>query len=503
MRELRRIAAGTTVMAPWLAIVVSAQFLVMLDSSILNVALPSIAADLAVTTVGAAWILNSYFLTFGGFLLVAGRAADVLGRRRMFLAGAALLVVGSIAGAVAPSEWVLIGARLVQGLGAAALSPAAMSIILAATSGRVRAAAMSAWGAASALAGATGVSAGGVIAANLGWRAVFVFSAAVAITVVVVGWRMLPADAPRTRRPFDAAGAAAITVAASAAVWSVLTIPAEGLGSPSVLVGGILAVLGLVAFAVIERRAADPVLPLEVLRDLRVSGGLVVNLFGGAARIGCFFMVAMLLQQSLLLDPGAAGLAMLPTSVAGFLVTALALPRLLGRFGPERVALAGLVLLAAAHGLLAMVPAPGPGVYAWNVLPALLLAAAGVAMSFTPTTLVIASGIPSHRSGVGSGLASSSAQLGGALGVAVFSAVNAAAQAGAVADGMPQLEAVRAGMSAAFVAASVVAGAAAVMLGLVLAVIRRRTAAAAGASAADSTNERTAERRAERTTARA
>ncbi len=462
MRELRTV--------PWIAVVVSAQFLVMLDSSILNVALPSIAAGMDVTTVGWAWILNAYFLTFGGFLLVAGRAADVIGRRRMFLVGAALLTLGSLAGALAATEPVLIAARLVQGLGAAALSPAAMSIILAHTTGRARAAAMSAWGASSALAGATGVSVGGLLTAAFGWPAVFQLSGIVAALVLVIAWRMLPADAARVRRSFDAPGAIAITLAATAAVWCVLTAPDQGLGSPAVLLGGTLAIACLVAFVLRERRAGDPVLPLGLLRDVRLSGGLVVNLLGGAARIACFFMVAMLLQQALRFDAAAAGLAMLPTSIAGFLVTSLALPRLLAQFGPPRIVVAGLVLLAAAHGLLAVVPA-SPS-YPVHVLPALLLAAAGVAMSFTPTTLVIASGVPAERSGVASGIASSSAQLGGAIGVAVFTAVNAAAQAAAVADGVASLDAVRAGMTAAFTAASFTAGMAAALAALLL-VVRR------------------------------
>jgi EmrB/QacA subfamily drug resistance transporter len=453
MRELRTM--------PWVAVVVSAQFLVMLDSSILNIALPSIAAAMDVSTVGSAWILNAYFLTFGGMLLVAGRAADVFGRRRMFLVGAALLTLGSVAGALAASESLLIAARLVQGLGAAALSPAAMSIILANTTGRARTAAMSAWGAASALAGAAGVSLGGLITAMLGWHAVFQLSAAVAAVVAVIAWRMLPADESRRGRSFDAAGAGAITLAATAAVWCVLMLPDEGIGSPAVLVGGLLAVAGIVAFVMRERRAADPVLPLEFLRDLRVSGGLLVNLLGGAARVGCFFMVAMLLQQAFRFDAGLAGLAMLPTSIAGFLVTTLLLPRLLARLGAPRVVVVGLVLLTVAHGVLAV--APASPVYALHVLPALLVAAAGVAMSFTPTTLVIASGIPKQRSGVGSGLASSSAQLGGALGIAVFIAVNSAVQARSIADGADGVAAVQAGMSAAFATASAAAGVAAVL----------------------------------------
>ena len=418
---------------PLLVTLVAAQFLVMLDSSVLNITLPSIASDLELSAIGTAWVLNVYFLTFGGLLLVAGRAADVFGRRRMVLAGSFVLVLGSLVGAFAGTEWLLVVARLVQGAGAAILSSAAMSVILARTTGRTRTTAMSAWGAASAIGGATGVTAGGLLVSGVGWHGVLALAGAIAALVGGAAWVTLPADHGQERRRFDAFGAALVTGVAIATVYAILTIPESGWTSPQALVALAVAVLCAAAFVMVERHSADPILPLGLLREARVVGGVIVNLAGGAARIGCFVLVALLLQQVLAFSPSAAGLAMLPTSLAGFAVSSFLLPKLLARFGAERVAFAGLLLLAAAHALLAGVGTSAE--YGLRILPVLVLAATGVALSFTPTTLVIAEGIAGRNAGVGSGLASASAQLGGAIGIAIYGAVDAANRAMVLANG--------------------------------------------------------------------
>lgn len=440
---------------------VAAQFVVMLDSSILNIALPSIAADLGLTAVGTAWILNAYFLTFGGLLLVSGRAADVFGRRRMIVVGAGVLVAGSVLGGFATTDAVLIVARLIQGAGAAALSPAAMSVILAHFTGPARARAMSGWGAASTVGGAAGVTVGGLLTGAFGWNSVLFVTGGVAAVIGVAAWMLVPPEGPGTRRSFDATGAALVTAAAVAVVFAVLSAPHRGILSLEVIGGAVAAAACLVAFLLVERRAADPVLAPAVLRDARVSGGIAVNLLGGASRVACFVLVALLLQQVLGYDPALAGLAMLPTSLIGFAVSILLLPRALTRLGPQRVAVIGLVLLAAAHLLLATVDVGES--YALRVLPALALAASGVAFSFTPTTLVIAEGIAARNSGVSSGLASSTAQIGGAIGIAVFAAVDAANRAAAIDAGATALDAARAGAGWAFLAAAISAGLAVVV----------------------------------------
>ena len=446
---------------PLVLTLVAAQFVVMLDSSILNVALPSIAADLGLTPVGTAWVLNAYFLTFGGLLLISGRAADVFGRRRMFLIGTAVLVAGSLMGGFATTDALLIGARLVQGAGAAMLSPAAMSVILASFTGRARVRAMSGWGAASTVGGAAGVTVGGLLTATLGWQSVLFVTGAVAAVIGVAGWVLLPAGEKGARRTFDATGAALLTGAAVAVVFGVLSAPHSGLLSVEVIAAAAVAVLCLIGFGLGEQRAADPILPTRVLRDARVGGGVAVNLLGGGARVACFVLVALLLQQVLEYGPALAGLAMLPTSLAGFAVSILVLPRALNRLGPQRVAVIGLLLLVGAHLMLATVD--NGDSYLLRVLPALVIAATGVAFSFTPTTLVIAEGIAARNSGVSSGLASATAQIGGAIGIAVFGALDAARRTAVLGAGGTTLAAAEAGLHAAFLGAASAAAAAALV----------------------------------------
>ena len=407
---------------------VSAQFLAMLDSSILNVALPSIGQHLALTGTGTAWILNAYFLTFGGFLLLSGRAADLFGRRRMFLLGSALLVAASGMAALATTEPLLIAARMLQGLGAAVLTPAALSLLIVTFTGPAKAKAMSAWGAASAIGGATGVSVGGLLVGVLGWQSVFVLTGLVSAVTAIAAARFTPRDTSRTPHHFDALGAVTVTGAALALVFAILSASDHGPLSPEVLTGTTAAMLLGGLFVFIERRVSEPILPLELFQSRPLSAGVTINLLGGAARIACFFLVALYLQEALRFSPPLAGAAMLPTSIAGFAVSLVALPRMLARWGATRTMITGLLLVAAAQLWLAR--GPSSGAYALDVLPALFVAAAGVAFSFTPTTLVITKSIPAERTGIASGLASASAQLGGALGIATFSAIKAAASHG-------------------------------------------------------------------------
>lgn len=460
---------------PLVLTLVAAQLVVMLDSSILNVALPTIAEDLGLTAVGTAWVLNAYFLTFGGLLLISGRAADVFGRRRMFLAGAAVLAAGSVVGGFAPDETLLVAARLVQGAGSAMLSPAAMSVILSTFAGESRTRTMSWWGAASTAGGALGVTVGGILTGALGWQSVMFATAAAAALVGAAGWVRLDRDHPAARRPFDAAGAALVTTAAGAVVFAVLSIPHAGLASLDVVTATVIAVAAGTGFVLVERRSPDAVLPPRALREPRVAGGILVNLLGGAARVACFVLVALLIQQVLDYDPAAAGMAMLPTSVAGFAVSTLLLPRALARLGPEKVAVMGLLMLVIAHLLFATIDHGMP--YVWRVLPVLLLAAAGVAFSFTPATLVIAGGMAASNAGVSSGLASSTAQIGGALGIAAFGAVDAYRRAAVLTAGGSELAAAEAGLSAAHLAAAGAAALAVLVAVMTFPSLRPRRAA--------------------------
>jgi EmrB/QacA subfamily drug resistance transporter len=442
-----------------LALLVSSQMVVMLDASILNVALPSIQADLGTGPVGLTWVVNAYVLAFGALLLLSGRAADLFGRRRMFIGGLSVFTLGTLLAAASSDPWLLIAGRVVQGVGAAALSPAAMSLLVLTFTGPARAKAMSMWGAASTAGGATGVVLGGFLAGSLGWRANFLVSVPVTLTAAVVGWRILPAGDEGPRRRFDALGAALLAFATVTLVHGVLDAADGGWNTPSVLVSLAASVAAVVAFVLVERRTSEPVVPLDLFRSRVLTTGVAAAVFGGAARASTFVLAALYLQQALDLAPGRAGLAMVPTSVIGFVVSLAALPRMLRAFGPQRTMITGLVVLAGGHLWLAHAPASAP--YAVAVLPGLALVAVGVAFSFTPTTMVITAAVPEQHTGLGAGLAGSATQVGAALGTAAFVSLGMAA-------GGPGAGAfTRTGFSVAFTAAAVVALATA-LLGVTL-----------------------------------
>ena len=447
-----------------LALLASAQFVVMLDTSIVNVALPSIQADLALSPTGVTWVVNAYILAFGGLLLLFGRAADLLGRRRMFAGGSTVFTLGTLMAACAPSQELLVAGRIVQGVGAAALSPAAMSLLLITFPGSSRARAMSIWGAASALGGATGVLAGGLLAGFLGWSAVFFVTVPVSLTAVGLAHHVLREDARGPRRPLDVRGAVAITGAVVALVHGALSAADGRLHSPFTTSSLAAFVLLIALFVVVERRTPDPLVPLELFRSRLLSAGVALALLGGAARASTFVLVAMYLQQGLDMAPQGAGLAMVPTSLTGFAVSLALLPRVVRALGPRRTLVMGLVVLAA--GQLWLAHPPLGGGYVLAVLPALFLVAVGVALSFTPTTMVIAAATPEAHAGLASGLSGSATQVGAALGTAAFTLI------GVAATGSNTQPLGSAGFSAAFVAAAVVALATAA-LGATLARVRQ------------------------------
>ena len=266
-----------------LGLLVSAQFVVMLDTSIVNVALPSIQADLGLSSTGLTWVVNAYVLAFGGLLLLSGRAADLLGRRRMFVGGSALFSVGTLLAAGAGNEGLLLAGRIVQGAGAAALSPAAMSLLLLTFPGQERAKAMSIWGAASTLGGATGVLVGGLLAGSLGWSSVFLVTVPVSVAAVALASHVLEADPVGVRRRLDGRGAATITGAVIALVHAAVAAADHGWTSATVISSLAAAVLLLAAFVIVERRTADPLVPLELFRSRMLTTGVGLALFGGAA----------------------------------------------------------------------------------------------------------------------------------------------------------------------------------------------------------------------------
>ncbi len=432
-----------------LALLVSAQFLVMLDASIVNVALPSIQSDLGFGPASITWVVNAYVLAFGGLLLLSGRFADMFGRRRVFVAGSSLFTVGTLLAATAGGQEQLLAGRLVQGVGAAALSPAAMSLLLSAFPGEQRARAMATWGAASALGGATGVMAGGLLAGSFGWRSVFLVTVPFSCTAAFVARHLLAESALSAARRFDVVGAATVTGAVIALVHGAVDAVDLGWDSPRVLITVAGAVVFAGGFVAVERRVPDPLVPLELFRSRALSRGVALAVLGAGARASSFVLVALYFQQALAMAPREAGLAMVPTSVAGFAISMTVLPRLLKAVEPQRLVVVGLVVLAAGHLWLANVSQHGG--YALGVLPGLILVAAGVALSFTPTTMVVAASVPEAHAGLASGLAATASQVGGALGTATFIVVGLS-----VADSGSRVLG-PAGFSAAFTAAAAVA----------------------------------------------
>ena len=432
----------------------------MLDASIVNVALPSIQSELGFGPAAMTWVVNAYVLAFAGLLLLSGRAADLFGRRRMFITGASLFTIGTVLAALAVNQELLIAGRVVQGIGAAGLSPAAMSLLLATFPAAQRAKAMGAWGAASTLGGAAGVVTGGVVVGTVGWRAVFLVTVPVSLGAVALARRVLIVDQAPGRRGVDWTGAIAVTGALVALVHGAVDAVDHAWTSPRVLGVLVASMVLMVVFVVVERRSADPLVPLHLFRSRVLRRATVLALLGGASRASTFVLVALYAQQVLAMSPEQAGLAMVPTSLMGFAVSLVVLPRVLETVGPARSLVVGLVVLATGHLWLAYAPADSG--YAGAVLPGLLLVATGVALSFTPTTMVLAAAVPATHAGLASGLAGASMQIGGALGTAAFIVIGVSAgrQTGGALDA--------AGFAAAFTAAAVVAlGTAALGLGLI------------------------------------
>jgi predicted MFS family arabinose efflux permease len=324
-----------------------------------------------------------------------------------------------------------------------------MSLLLLTFAGPTRARAMSIWGAASALGGATGVVVGGLLVGSLGWSSVFFVTVPVSVGALVIARYVLDEGARGAQRRFDGVGAASITGAVIALVHGALGGADRGWTSTPVLASLVGAAVLLAVFVIVERRTADPLVPLELFRSRTLTTGVALAILGGAARASTFVLIALYLQQALALAPQRAGLAMVPTSVTGFVVSLALLPRVLRALGPQRSLVVGLVVLAGGHLWLAHAPVAAG--YLVAVLPGLLLVAVGVALSFTPTTMVIASTVPPSHAGLASGLAGSATQVGAALGTAVFTAI--AVSAGA--SGAGPLGAT--GFSAAFTAAAAVA----------------------------------------------
>ncbi|TQS28019.1 MFS transporter [Microbispora sp. KK1-11] len=401
-----------------LALLASSQFLVVLNTSIVNVALPAIGDDLSLSAAGLSWVVNAYLIAFGALLPVGGRIADLYGGRRALSAGLALFTAGSAGAALSSGAGALIAARAVQGVGAAVLSPAALAILLALyPAGAARGRALGVWGSVSAAGGAAGVLLGGLLTEALGWWSVFAVGVPVAAFVLAAVPHLVPGgDAPPRRDRLDVPGTLSVTLGLLGVAYGL------GGGGWAAIAAGV-ALLGLFALweQRVERQAAAPLIPPSLLRTADVGIGNVLMLLLGMVWVGTFFFLPLYQQRVLGYSPLEAGLTQLPLAVA--LVLA---PLAAGRL--RRTLVPGLVTLAA--GLAWLARAPEDATFLVDLLGPTVLVGAGLGLAFVPLTALGVAGVPGELSGVASGLVTTTRQVGGALGLAVLTSVAGLAPAG-------------------------------------------------------------------------
>ncbi len=477
-----------------LVLVCLAQLMVILDVSIVNVALPSIKNGLHFSTTGLQWVVNAYTLTFAGFLLLGGRAADLLGRRSVFLAGTALFSISSLVCALADSSTMLVGARALQGLGGAVISPASLAIIATSYSDpKERARALGIWGAMGGVGGSLGALLGGVLTQGLGWPAIFVVNIPIGALVLLVGPLLIPEGRSELdHKHFDVLGATLVTGALTALVYGIVRTDTLGWGSPGVL-GPLAAGLVLLAlFTLVEGRfSRAPLVPLSIfrLRLLRGANAVVFLLY--AAVFAMWYFVSLYLQQVLHFDALSAGLAFVPMTLSVVVASTFA-PRLVQRIGGRTVITVGMALSAA--GLLLLTGVRPGGGYAADVLPGGVLSCLGLGLALIPSTITAVSGVPGSQSGLASGLLNSSRLIGGALGLAVLSTIAASRTHADVHAGAASLSALTSGFQLAFGVGAAISLAGA----LLAAVLLRHERSARPARDVDEAAVRQAEDRADR-----
>ena len=399
------------------------QFVIVIDAAIVNVALPSIGAHLHFARDDLTWVVNAYTLTFGGFLLLGGRLADLLGRRRMFMIGLVLFSLASFAGGIAQSEGWLIAARAAQGLGAAIVSPAALSIITTTfAEGAERNRALGIWGAVAGAGGAAGVLLGGILTSALSWRWVLFVNVPIGILAAGLAPRMLvESRAEGATKGFDLPGAVAVTAGLALLVYAVVDAVNVGWGSTATLLRLAGAAVLLVAFVVIELRQSHPLMPFSIFRLRTLRGANIVGLLIGMSLFSMFFFISLYLQNVLHFSPIKTGLSYLPLS-AGIILSAGVASQLVTRIGFKPPLVAGLLLIGGGLVWFSRVPAQG-GSYLADILGPSLLAAVGLGLAFVPVTIAAVAGTKPQEAGLASGLINTSQQVGGALGLAILATI--------------------------------------------------------------------------------
>ncbi|MGJ7491889.1 DHA2 family efflux MFS transporter permease subunit [Variovorax sp. ZT4R33] len=467
----------------WLALMVLCLgvLMIVLDTTIVNVALPSIREDLGFSETTLVWVVNAYMLSFGGFLLLGGRLGDLFGHRRMFLAGIVLFTIASLACGLANTQALLIAARAVQGLGGAVVSAVSLSLIMNLfTEPADRAKAMGVYGFVCAGGGSIGVLLGGLLTGALSWHWIFLVNLPIGVAVYALCVALLPVH--RGRRAavrLDVAGAVSVTAALMLAVYGVIDGNEAGWGSTQTLVLMGAAVVLFVVFLVVESRVHDPLVPLGLFRLRNVATANVAGVLWAAAMFAWFFISALYLQLVLGYSPMQVGLAFLPANLIMAVFSVGLSAKLVMRFGIRWPLALG--LLIAAVGLACFARAPVGGDFVVHVLPGMLLLGLGAGIAFNPMLLAAMSDVRPEDAGLASGVVNTAFMMGGSLGLAVLASLAAARTGTQLASGAPQAVALNAGYQLAFVVGAVFAAAAALLGAVFL-----RPAAGAPASGAGS-----------------
>src|ERR1700733_3077064 len=406
------------------ALLAVSYFMTIIDLTIVNVSLPTIGRDLHFSETSLQWVVTAYALTFGGFLLLGGRAADLLGRRRILMAGLGLFTAASLTCALATGDAFLIGSRAVQGLGAAIMLPAALSIVMNMfEEGAERNKALGIWGGLGALGATVGLIAGGLLTRYLGWQYIFFLNVPIGATALALARRIVPESRlDTTRRRFDAAGALAGTSGLVLLVDAISQAPQYGWGASRTI--GVLSAsaAALIAFVVIETRVEDPILPLSIFRLRTLAGANVAGLLPGGGFFALVFVGTLYMQQVLHYSALQSGLAWLAASLTSIALAGLS-QLLVTRVGPRSVMAAGMTLIGA--GVIWATQVPVHGHFLANLAGPMVVAGAGTAFSFIPISIAALAGIEEHQAGLASGLLNSSQQLGAAIGIAIASSVAA------------------------------------------------------------------------------
>jgi EmrB/QacA subfamily drug resistance transporter len=461
----------------WLVLVIAclAQFMVVLDVTIVNVALPSIQRGLHFSSSNLQWVVNAYTLIFGGFLLLGGRAADLIGRKRLFMAGVALFSFASLLNGLAQSPTMLIVGRGLQGLGGALVSPAALSIITTTfTSNEERTKALGVWSGIAAGGGAVGLLLGGALTDLVSWPWIFIVNVPVGILALALAFRFVPESrAEVSHRTFDLAGAVSVTAGLVLIVFAIVKAQSFGWGSAKTI--GLIAagIALLIAFVLIERRSAAPLVRLSIFRVRTLAVADAVMLLVASGMFGMFYFASLYVQQVLGYSPLRAGLAFLPVT-AGIVIGAAAAQLLVRRVGMRNVATGGIAL--ATLGMVVLTQLPVHGSYVGDLLSGLLPLSIGMGLTFVPITLLGTGGVSDDDAGLASGLFNTAQQVGGSFGLAILATLATSQTSGllhgaAGHQAAAQVAARVSGYHVAFAAAAIALGLGAVLL---VAVLRRR-----------------------------